>query len=112
MEYIIHGSRIWLGTHDSSRDNTLSVCDICLQNLGNSQREYEKAVVNFSVKNQLRYKGNLGMYMCILYLFMLILCCKISQNFNTHSTLSPVADHNVIKLLNYSNEVEVAWNLF
>ncbi|KAK2179555.1 hypothetical protein NP493_483g01023 [Ridgeia piscesae] len=29
------------------------------QNLGNSQREYEKAVVNFSVKNQLRYKGNL-----------------------------------------------------
>ena len=30
------------------------------QGLGNSQREYEKAVVNFSVKNQLRYKGNLG----------------------------------------------------
>ena len=30
------------------------------QTLGNSQREYEKAVVNFSVKNQLRYKGNLG----------------------------------------------------
>ncbi|XP_074640527.1 protein FAM91A1-like [Tubulanus polymorphus] len=29
------------------------------QVLGNSQREYEKAVVSLSVKNQLRYKGNL-----------------------------------------------------
>ncbi|XP_076462522.1 protein FAM91A1-like [Babylonia areolata] len=29
------------------------------QSLGNSQREYEKAIVSFSVKNQLRYKGNL-----------------------------------------------------
>ncbi|BFZ16729.1 hypothetical protein BsWGS_19768 [Bradybaena similaris] len=29
------------------------------QSYGNSQREYEKAVVAFSVKNQLRYKGNL-----------------------------------------------------
>ena len=32
-----------------------------LQNVGNSQREYEKLAVAFSVKNQLRYKGNLGM---------------------------------------------------
>lgn len=30
------------------------------QVLGNSQREYEKIVVEYSVKNQLRYKGNLG----------------------------------------------------
>lgn len=30
------------------------------QSLGNSQKEYEKVVVEFSVKNQLRYKGNLG----------------------------------------------------
>uniref|UniRef100_A0A914WLQ9 FAM91A1 n=1 Tax=Plectus sambesii TaxID=2011161 RepID=A0A914WLQ9_9BILA len=29
------------------------------QVLGNSQREYEKIVVEYSVKNQLRYKGNL-----------------------------------------------------
>ncbi|CAL1540912.1 unnamed protein product [Lymnaea stagnalis] len=29
------------------------------QSYGNSQREYEKAVTIFSVKNQLRYKGNL-----------------------------------------------------
>ncbi|XP_054271055.1 protein FAM91A1 isoform X2 [Macrosteles quadrilineatus] len=29
------------------------------QSLGNSQKEYEKHIVNFSVKNQLRYKGNL-----------------------------------------------------
>ena len=33
---------------------------LLLQSLGYSQREYEKAVVNFSVKNQLRYKENLG----------------------------------------------------
>lgn len=32
----------------------------CFQGLGNSQKEYEKYIVNFSVKNQLRYKGNLG----------------------------------------------------
>ncbi|XP_046670093.1 LOW QUALITY PROTEIN: protein FAM91A1 [Homalodisca vitripennis] len=29
------------------------------QSLGNSQKEYEKYIVNFSVKNQLRYRGNL-----------------------------------------------------
>jgi len=34
---------------------------VIFQNVGNSQREYEKLVVAFSVKNQLRYKGNLGM---------------------------------------------------
>ena len=31
-----------------------------LQQLGNSQKEYEKTVVTFSVKNQVRYRGNLG----------------------------------------------------
>ncbi|KAL1132046.1 hypothetical protein AAG570_011654 [Ranatra chinensis] len=29
------------------------------QSLGNSQKEYEKAIVNFSIKNQLRFRGNL-----------------------------------------------------
>ncbi|KAK6188765.1 hypothetical protein SNE40_004877 [Patella caerulea] len=29
------------------------------QSLGNTQREYEKAITSFSVKNQLRFKGNL-----------------------------------------------------
>ncbi|BES93001.1 Family with sequence similarity 91, member A1 [Nesidiocoris tenuis] len=29
------------------------------QSLGNSQKEYEKAVANFSIKNQLRFRGNL-----------------------------------------------------
>ncbi|XP_071964356.1 protein FAM91A1-like [Antedon mediterranea] len=29
------------------------------QTLGNSSKEYEKQVVNFSIKNQLRYRGNL-----------------------------------------------------
>lgn len=46
---------------DHIRQNTpwskLSV--LVKQSLGNSQKEYEKAVVEFSVKNQLRYKGNL-----------------------------------------------------
>ena len=37
------------------------IVDGVVQNVGNSQREYEKLVVAFSVKNQLRYKGNLGM---------------------------------------------------
>ena len=38
------------------------------QSLGNSQKEYEKAVVNYSVKNQLRYKGNLGKYRILHYI--------------------------------------------
>ena len=29
------------------------------QSLGNSQKEYERCIVNFSIKNQLRYRGNL-----------------------------------------------------
>lgn len=28
--------------------------------LGNSQREYDKRVLDYSIKNQLRYKGNIG----------------------------------------------------
>lgn len=28
--------------------------------LGNSQREYDKLVLEYSIKNQLRYKGNIG----------------------------------------------------
>jgi len=42
-----------------------------LQNVGNSQREYEKLVVAFSVKNQLRYKGNLGMLHCLFICYAL-----------------------------------------
>ena len=34
--------------------------DGSFQNLGNSKAEYEKLIVTFSIKNQLRYKGNLG----------------------------------------------------
>ena len=30
-----------------------------LQSLGNSQKEYEKCIVNFSIKNQLRFRDNL-----------------------------------------------------
>ncbi|XP_071450194.1 protein FAM91A1 [Hetaerina americana] len=29
------------------------------QSLGNSQKEYEKCIINFSIKNQVRYRGNL-----------------------------------------------------
>lgn len=28
--------------------------------LGNSQREYDKLILEYSIKNQLRYKGNIG----------------------------------------------------
>ena len=38
------------------------------QLLGNSQREYEKMVVEYSIKNQLRHKGNLGAIICCLQL--------------------------------------------
>lgn len=38
----------------------LYIAIFLFQSFGNSQREYDKAVVNFSVKNQLRYKGSLG----------------------------------------------------
>lgn len=31
-----------------------------LQQLGNSTKEYDKCIVQFSLKNQLRYKGSLG----------------------------------------------------
>lgn len=30
--------------------------------LGNSQKEYYRAVLDYSIKNQLVYKGNLGMF--------------------------------------------------
>jgi len=42
---------------------------LLFQNVGNSQREYEKLVIAFSVKNQLRYKGNLGMYVMFVFSF-------------------------------------------
>ena len=46
-----------------------SILFLSLQILGNSSREYDKAVVQFSVNNQLRHKTNLGkhspLYICI-----------------------------------------------
>lgn len=33
---------------------------VFLQLLGNSQEEYDRSVFNYSIKNQLVYKGNLG----------------------------------------------------
>ncbi len=30
------------------------------QQLGNSKKEYEKSVIVFSIKNQVRFRGNLG----------------------------------------------------
>ncbi len=42
------------------------LCFVQFQVLGNSQKEYEKMVVEYSVKNQLRFKGNLSMTRLIL----------------------------------------------
>lgn len=33
-----------------------------LQLLGDSAKEYERYIFEFSIKNQLRYRGSLGMY--------------------------------------------------
>lgn len=30
--------------------------------LGDSQREYEKRIVDYSIRNQLRYKDNIGLF--------------------------------------------------
>lgn len=38
-----------------------------LQSLGNSQREYEKHVLLYSIRNQLRFRNNLGETACSLY---------------------------------------------
>ncbi len=38
------------------------------QLLGGSYKEYDKCVVAHSIKNQLRYKGNLGNIICIILL--------------------------------------------
>nr|CAD7455304.1 unnamed protein product [Timema tahoe] len=35
-----------------------------VQSLGNSQKEYEKCILSFSIKNQLRYRGNLVSSVC------------------------------------------------
>ncbi|KAH9523750.1 hypothetical protein Btru_040824 [Bulinus truncatus] len=43
----------------SDEDEYLVLGEYRLRSFGNSQREYDKAVVLFSVKNQLRFKGNL-----------------------------------------------------
>lgn len=37
--------------------------------LGNSQREYEKRILDFSIKNQLKHKGNIGKKI-IIFLFL------------------------------------------
>lgn len=40
---------------------SLFISDL-FQRLGNSQKEYKKCITFFSIKNQLRFRGNLGMY--------------------------------------------------
>lgn len=47
----------------------VSYTDFCvmlfpLQSLGNSQREYEKHVLLYSIRNQLRFRNNLGEPAC------------------------------------------------
>lgn len=37
--------------------------------LGGSQREYDKLVVDYSIRNQLRYKDNIGIFWFYLFLF-------------------------------------------
>lgn len=39
---------------------TCVLCVFALQSLGNSQREYEKHVLLYSIRNQLRFRNNLG----------------------------------------------------
>ena len=39
------------------------------QQLGNSSKEYDKCIVHFSLKNQLRYKGTLGIIASYEYFF-------------------------------------------
>ena len=39
-------------------------CVFPLQSLGNSQREYEKHVLLYSIRNQLRFRNNLGEQTC------------------------------------------------
>lgn len=57
------------------------------QGLGNSQKEYEKSVVNFSVKNQLRYKGNLGkQYYIKSFKFLIIHGGDETANVHIHFT--------------------------
>lgn len=38
----------------------IASCHFILQSLGNSQREYEKQVLLYSIRNQLRFRNNLG----------------------------------------------------
>ena len=45
------------------------------QSIGNSQREYEKLVVAFSIKNQLRYKVRLSMSAIVVV--CVSVCCQI-----------------------------------
>lgn len=49
-----------------------------LQSLGNSQREYEKHVLLYSIRNQLRFRNNLGETACLL------LCAEINSILTLH----------------------------
>lgn len=48
--------------------------------LGNSQREYDKLVLEYSIKNQLRYKGNIGGIASYLKFNHLGCCLVLSEN--------------------------------
>jgi hypothetical protein len=49
--------------------------------LGNSKKEWEKAVVEYSKAHQLRYKGNLGASACRLSVCrVLMVACEHSEN--------------------------------
>ena len=52
----------------------LTFRNILSQQLGNSTKEYDKCIVHYSLKNQLRYKGSLGKFFLFFYKFLLVLC--------------------------------------
>ena len=60
-----------------------------LKLIGNSQKEYEKAIVNYCIKNQSRFKDTLGKLFSFLWDLMMTLVAFWSYPFKVSNSWNP-----------------------
>ena len=86
----------------------LTFRNILSQQLGNSTKEYDKCIVHYSLKNQLRYKGSLGKFFLFFYkFFVIVFASKHPTCFKFLVVYIQFKEFEKMKV----NIMKISWNL-
>ena len=85
----------------------LTFRNILSQQLGNSTKEYDKCIVHYSLKNQLRYKGSLGKFFFFYKFFVIVFASKHPTCFKFLVVYIQFKEFEKMKV----NIMKISWNL-